>query len=145
MKITILGTGAYAMALANMFNYNNNDITLWSKFEEEINYIKKIIIGLNGNEDTIISYAGIGDLLLTCNSSKSRNYTLGKMIGRKANKEEIEDYIKNTTIEGLYTLKSIYMLLKEKNIDIPLINVIYDIIYNNKDSSNLIDYITIKE
>lgn len=23
-----------------MFNYNNNDITLWSKFEEEINYIK---------------------------------------------------------------------------------------------------------
>lgn len=89
--------------------------------------------------------AGIGDLLLTCNSSKSRNYTLGKMIGRKANKEEIEDYIKNTTIEGLYTLNSIYMLLKEKNIDIPLINVIYDIIYNNKDSSNLIDYITIKE
>ena len=67
------------------------------------------------------------------------------MIGRKENKEEIEDYIKNTTIEGLYTLKSIYMLLKEKNIDIPLINVIYDIIYNNKDSSSLINYITIKE
>ena len=37
------------------------------------------------------------------------------------------------------------MLLKEKNIDIPLINVIYDIIYNNKDSLNLIDYITIKK
>lgn len=89
--------------------------------------------------------AGIGDLLLTCNSNKSRNYTLSKMIGRKVNKEEIEEYIKNTTIEGLYTLNSIYMLLKEKNIDIPLINVIYDIIYNNKDSSNLIDYITIKE
>ena len=33
------------------------------------------------------------------------------------------------------------MLLKEKNIDIQLINVIYDIIYNNKDSLNLIDYI----
>ena len=33
MKITILGIGAYAMARANMFNYNNNDITLWSKFE----------------------------------------------------------------------------------------------------------------
>lgn len=34
MKITILGTGAYAMALANMLSYNDNDITLWSKFEE---------------------------------------------------------------------------------------------------------------
>lgn len=60
-------------------------------------------------------------------------------------KKKLKNYIKNTTIEGLYTLKSIYMLLKEKNIDIPLINVIYDIIYNNKDSLNLIDYITIKE
>ena len=60
-------------------------------------------------------------------------------------KKKLKNYIKNTTIEGLYTIKSIYMLLKEKNIDIPLINVIYYIIYNNKDSLNLIDYITIKE
>jgi len=35
MKITILGTGAYGLALANMFNENNNDITLWTKFNEE--------------------------------------------------------------------------------------------------------------
>lgn len=112
---------------------------------ESLISIKNIITAFNGNEDTIISYAGIDDLLLTCNSNKSRNYTLGKMIGKKANKEEIDNYIKNTTIEGLYTLKSIYILLKEKNIDIPLINVIYDIIYNNKETSNLINYITIKE
>lgn len=112
---------------------------------ESLISIKNIITSLNGNEDTIISYAGIGDLLLTCNSPKSRNYTLGKLIGLNTSKEEIDNYLKNTTIEGLYTLKSIYMLLKEKNIDIPLINVIYDIIYNNKDSIYLIKYITEKE
>ena len=67
------------------------------------------------------------------------------MIGRKANKEEIEKLYKKHYNRKIIYLKSIYMLLKEKNIDIPLINVIYDIIYNNKDSLNLIDYITIKE
>ena len=112
---------------------------------ESLINIKNIITSLNGNEDTIISYAGIGDLLLTCNSIKSRNYTLGKLIGSNTSKEEIDNYLKNTTVEGLYTLKSIYTLLKEKNIDIPLINVIYDIIYNNKDSIYLIKYITEKE
>lgn len=134
---------AIASGILDGLGYNSSTNSMF--IVESLINIKKIITELNGNEDTIISYAGIGDLLLTCNSSKSRNYTLGKMIGRKANKEEIDNYIKNTTIEGLYTLKSIHMLLKEKNIDIPLINVIYDIIYNNKDCLNLIDYITIKE
>lgn len=134
---------AIASGILDGLGYNSSTNSMF--IVESLINIKKIITELNGNEDTIISYAGIGDLLLTCNSSKSRNYTLGKMIGRKANKEEIDNYIKNTTIEGLYTLKSIYMLLKEKNIDISLINIIYDIIYNNKDSSSLINYITIKE
>ena len=41
--------------------------------------MKTLIKKLGGNEDSILSYAGFGDFLLTCTSSKSRNYTLGKM------------------------------------------------------------------
>ena len=40
MKIAILGTGAYGLALANMFNQNDNDIILWTKFKEEKERLK---------------------------------------------------------------------------------------------------------
>ena len=66
-----------------------------------------IINALGWDSKTILSFAGFGDLLLTCTSVKSRNYTLGKIIGENKPRKEIDKYIENTTIEGLYTLKSI--------------------------------------
>ena len=41
MKVTILGAGAYAIALSLMFNENGCDITLWEKFEEQANQLRK--------------------------------------------------------------------------------------------------------
>ena len=72
---------------------------------EVIKDIKFLIKSLGGKEETILSFAGIGDILLTCSSSKSRNYTLGKMIGEERERQEIKKYIDSSTIEGLYTLK----------------------------------------
>lgn len=112
---------------------------------ESIHDIKALIKALGGNKNTILSFAGFGDLLLTCTSSKSRNYTLGKMIGEGKSKEEIDNYINNTTIEGLYTLKSIKKLLKNKKIKMPIIDLIYDIIINEKDPSILKDFLITKE
>ena len=40
MKISIIGTGAYGLALATMFNENNNKIIMWSRFESEVNNLK---------------------------------------------------------------------------------------------------------
>lgn len=103
--------------------------------------IKNLIVALGGNKDTIISYAGLDDIIMTCSSTKSRNYTLGKMLGDNTNKKEIDEYINTTTIEGLYTSKSIYNLIKEKNINSPIISLIYDILYNDKNVNILIDYL----
>ena len=60
-------------------------------------------------------------------------------------KEEINNYIKNTTIEGLYTLYSIKKLLRNKKIKMPIINLIYDIIVNEKEPSNLTKFLIEKE
>ncbi len=112
---------------------------------ESLHDIKKLIDALGGNKKTILSFAGFGDLLLTCTSEKSRNFTLGYMIGSKKSKEEIESYINNTTIEGLYTLKSIYKLLNNKKVDMPIIDLIYDIIYNDEEPNLLIKFLIEKE
>ena len=108
---------------------------------KSLNDIVNLIYEMGGNKKTILTYAGIGDLLLTCNSLKSRNYSFGKMIGEKKDRKIIDEYIENTTIEGLYTLKSIYDLIHIKKIKMPIINIIYDIIYNNKEPKLLEDYL----
>ena len=95
---------------------------------ESIHDIKELIVKLGGNRNTILSFAGFGDLLLTATSKKSRNFTYGYMIGSRVSKEELDEYTNNTTIEGLYTIKSIYKLLRHKKVKIPVIDLIHKII-----------------
>lgn len=108
---------------------------------EALHDMKEIIKALDGNKNTILSFAGFGDLLLTATSIKSRNFRFGKMIGEKMPNEIIEQFKATTTIEGLYTLKSIYKLLNNKKVNIPIINLIYDIIFNDKNPEELKDFL----
>lgn len=110
---------------------------------ESLHDIKSLIHALGGSKKTILSFAGFGDILLTCTSEKSRNYSFGKLIGSNASKEEIEKYRSDITIEGLYTLRSIYKLIKNKKIDIPTINIIYNVVFKEEKKEKLIDYLMI--
>ena len=107
---------------------------------ESIHDIKELIKELGGDGKTVLSFAGFGDLLLTATSEKSRNYSFGKLLGGSP-KSKVDEYIKNTTIEGLYTLDSINQLIKEKNIDVPIINLVYGIIYNNESPKELLNFL----
>ena len=93
-----------------------------------------------GYSKTVLSYAGIGDIILTCTSNKSRNYSFGKMIGEKQEDKVINEYISNNTIEGLYSLNGIYRFIKLKNIDSPLIEAIYNLVVN-KNNEQFLNYI----
>ena len=110
---------------------------------ESLHDIKSLIHALGGSKNTILSFAGFGDIILTCTSSKSRNYSYGKLIGKKEDKKLIEIYEKNNTVEGLYTLKSINKLITNNKIDIPTFKIIYNIIFNNEDVEKLIEYLMI--
>lgn len=112
---------------------------------EAIHDIKELIKAFNGNANTVLSYAGIGDLLLTCTSTKSRNFSFGRLLGQNISKDEIDNYLKNNTVEGYYTLKSIYELIKNKDIKLDVIDVVYDIVFHNKDPHNLIEFLISKE
>ncbi len=111
---------------------------------ESLHDIKNLIKLLGGSSKTFTSFAGFGDMTLTCSSIESRNYTYGKYLVEK-DKAFLEEYRKNTTIEGLYTLNSIYKLLKNKKISIPLIDIIYEIVYKNKNSEKLLTFLLEKE
>ena len=107
---------------------------------ESLHDIKNLIYGLGGKKKTILSFAGVGDLLLTATSIKSRNYSYGVLLGSGKIKEA-EKYITTNTVEGYYTLKSIHTLIRRKKIKMPIINLIYSIIFNNKDPFTLVDFL----
>lgn len=108
---------------------------------ESLNDIKELIDALGGDKKTILSFAGFGDILLTCTSTKSRNFSFGKLIGANTPQEEIDNYRDTTTIEGLYTLKSIYKLINDKQVNMPIIDLINDIIYNGKKADELLKFL----
>lgn len=121
-----------------------NDSSTAMLLTEAIHDMKEIIDAFDGDKKTVLSFAGFGDLLLTCTSIKSRNYTFGKLIGEKKSKAELENYLKNTTVEGFYTLESIYKLLKDKKVSIPIIDLIYDIAVEGEDPEKLLTFLVEK-
>lgn len=108
---------------------------------QAVHEIENLIIVLGGSSHTITTFAGIGDLLLTCNSKKSRNFSLGTLLA-KEEKETIIEYIQTNTVEGYYTLSSIYSVIKMKNIHAPLIESLHRILFHHQDQKELLTILT---
>lgn len=111
---------------------------------ESLHDIKELIHALGGSKKTILSFAGVGDLILTSTSVKSRNFSYGMLIGQKKF-EEAANYLEETTVEGYYTLKSVYKLVKKRKVKMPIIDLIYKIILNKEDPNLLINFLINKK
>lgn len=105
---------------------------------EIVNEIKYFIELLGGNINTIFTYAGLDDIVMTCTSSKSRNYTLGYKIGSN---DSVDEYLKSTTVEGYDTCLSINNLANKKGIYLNISNIIYKILYEKEDYISIIEYL----
>jgi len=112
---------------------------------ESLHDIKYLIKSMGGNPKTILSFAGIGDLLLTCTSTKSRNFSFGYVIGNAKDKNEIKAFLDNNTVEGYYTLESMYRLIKKNKIKLPIVDLIYDIVMNDVEPQKLAEFLVAKE
>ena len=108
---------------------------------ESMNDIKELLFALGGKKKTILSFAGFGDILMTSTSSSSRNFSFGCLIGEGKSKQVVDNYLKETTVEGMYTLQSIHKLVKKKNVKMPIINLIYDIINGKKDKEEILSFL----
>lgn len=133
-----------ALSAGMLDGLGGNSSTSAMLITEAIHDMEEIIDAFGGDRRTVLSFAGFGDLLLTCTSMNSRNFSFGKMIGQKMDKTKLDQYIKNTTVEGYYTLESIYQLLKDKRVKIPIISLIYGIINKNKDPEELLTFLVEK-
>ena len=86
---------------------------------------------LGANPLTFSGLSGIGDLVLTCTSTQSRNYTVGQKLGKGEKLDAILSQM-NMVAEGVYTARSAYALSRKHGIDMPIVAEIYQILFEGK-------------
>lgn len=99
--------------------------------------MSKLGISLGANPHTFNGLSGIGDLIVTCTSMHSRNRRAGILIGEGKSMEEACNEV-GQVVEGVKTVKSAYKLAKLKNIEMPITNALYKVLYEGYDPNKAV-------
>jgi glycerol-3-phosphate dehydrogenase (NAD(P)+) len=91
--------------------------------------IVRVVELMGGKKETAFGLTGIGDLIVTASSEHSRNFKAGKKIGLGQSLESIYQEQKQT-IEGIRTIEAMHGLSTKYNVELPMINAAYEIIFN---------------
>ena len=94
--------------------------------------ISRLGIKLGGELETFYGLSGLGDLIVTCLSEHSRNRKAGKLIGQGKTLEETKKEV-GMVIESIDNIDVVYQLGKINNIEMPIVNAVYEVLYNKLD------------
>ena len=86
---------------------------------------------LGAQQETLMGLAGLGDLILTCTDDQSRNRRFGLALGRGKTLSQAEIEI-GQTVEGLRAARAIYLLSRELEIELPIMEQVYRVLYEAK-------------
>ncbi|MBI5195906.1 MAG: NAD(P)-dependent glycerol-3-phosphate dehydrogenase [Nitrospirae bacterium] len=86
---------------------------------------------------TFSGLSGLGDLVLTCTGPLSRNYTVGINLGKGIKLKDILS-AKKSVAEGVATAQSAYELSKKHNVEMPIVEQVYEVIYQGKNPGDAV-------
>ncbi len=92
--------------------------------------ISRLGVELGASKDTFYGLTGLGDLIVTCLSEHSRNRKAGKLIGAGKTIEETRKEV-GMTIESIDNIEVAYELAKIHNVEMPIVDAVYNVLYNN--------------
>jgi glycerol-3-phosphate dehydrogenase (NAD(P)+) len=84
-------------------------------------------LALGAKRETLAGLSGLGDLVLTCSSTSSRNFSLGKGIGEGRSAAELMADRK-TVAEGAFTAPVLRRIARERGIDMPIVAAVDDLL-----------------
>ena len=99
-----------------------------------LNELGQLVILLGGRSETIYGLTGIGDLILTCTGDLSRNRTVGLELAKGYPIDVVLASLGHVA-EGVNAAKEVYDLSKRLKVDMPIVEGVYKIIYNQADLS----------
>ncbi|HEX4338272.1 MAG TPA: NAD(P)H-dependent glycerol-3-phosphate dehydrogenase [Polyangiaceae bacterium] len=100
--------------------------------------VVRIAIAKGGNVLSIAGLAGLGDLVLTCTGDLSRNRTVGFELGRGKKLEEVLASLGHVA-EGVKTAKSVHDLARRLDVDLPICNEVYRVLYEGKSPQRAVE------
>lgn len=106
--------------------------------------ISRLGVAMGGNHNTFYGLSGLGDLIVTCLSEHSRNRSAGKCIGRGLTVEETRKEI-GMVVESFDNIEVTYKLSKKYNIEMPIVNTVYDILYNGLEPAKAVKLLMTRE
>lgn len=94
--------------------------------------MKRLGVAMGAKEETFSGLSGLGDLVLTCTGPLSRNYTVGIKLAQGMKLSDILTQTKMVA-EGVATAESAFELSQKYQIETPIIEQVYQVIYKDKD------------
>lgn len=121
---------ALASGIAEGLGYGDN--TKAALITRGLVEMQRIAVAMGAKEHTLFGLTGLGDLVVTCMSRHSRNFQAGYKIGSG---KDLEKTLSEMTmvVEGARSCISAYQVARKLNIETPIIDGVYDIIYNHRD------------
>ena len=92
--------------------------------------IVRVSVKLGAHPSTLYGLSGMGDLIATCSSPMSRNYTVGSMLAKGKKVNDILNEL-GSVAEGVKTSKAVCELAKKLNIEVPVSSAIYEAVYTD--------------
>ncbi len=95
-----------------------------------------LVFAMGGQRETVYGLSGLGDMILTCTGSLSKNLKAGRLIAHGRTMEELTREF-GTLPEGINTVESVMKLMQHYNVSLPLCKATYDIMFNGAQVENL--------
>lgn len=125
---------ALAAGIADGLGYGDN--TKAALITRGISEISRLGVVMGGKAETFAGLTGIGDLVVTCASMHSRNRRAGILIGQGKTMQEAMDEVQ-MVVEGVYSAKAAYALAKKYNVEVPIIEYVNKILFENMSASEV--------
>ena len=109
-----------------------------------IKEIGRLGVAMGAKASTFSGLSGIGDLIVTCTSMHSRNRRAGILIGQGKTLEETLAEVK-MVVEGITATDVAYNVAKELNVEMPITNAIYSVLYDNANPDEVVTELMMRD
>jgi glycerol-3-phosphate dehydrogenase (NAD(P)+) len=133
---------ALIVGMAQARHYGQNTLALL--MTRALSEMGRFAHALGADPMTFLGLAGVGDLFLTCNSNLSRNYRVGYAMGKGKSLTAAMKSV-GQVVEGVNTLRLVKPKAQELNVEMPLVDALYALLFEGASADSIIDQLMLSE